>query len=262
MKNKILNIIKWGLLILTACTCLGAAVYYSFKTVGDTATMVAGLWSAIATVVLGAIALFQSHRYKKLSERASEDMKITQNEIKNLTKELNSAVKTLQNIEKAKYYPDLEDQLHLYLEMDGSKYKKLLENENLIFQLTYLNLGESSLHMSTEEVIEKYNVFAFELKNIGEKTIRNFMSDDIEFDPITKGDCAIYKFSCDIKEGQSVIVALINFPELKTIVGECLNMKFEMQNLIGETYTCSCNIYFYNDGDAKLDFFPVELSGE
>lgn len=106
--KKLIEILSW----IFAVILLALALYYSFKTQGDIATMVAGLWSALATVVLGLIALNQSRQYKKLSDKATKDYQDLQIEIKNLTTNMVEAINTLKRIEKAKYYPNLDNCHH------------------------------------------------------------------------------------------------------------------------------------------------------
>lgn len=242
---------------------LVVALCFSFGTTGDTATMISGLWSALATVVLGLIALFQNIRYKKLSDQASVNMKDTQNEIKQLTEKMSTAITALQNIEKAKYYPDLQEISYMVFGFKNGKYKELKEDGDTVFQYNYFNI-DTSQGIDSESLIENCNSFAFCLKNIGEKTIRNFTCTDIEFTPITGQGHMIIQTACDIKEGQHVMVCFINIPDYAVLEGYDLNMTMNMHNLISESYESSADITFYLSGDgspsARLDYFPPALS--
>ena len=251
--KKLYEVVFW----IIAVILLVVALYLSFKTKDDIATMVAGLWSALATVVLGLIALNQSRQYKKLSDKTNKDFQDLQIEMKNLTNNMAEAIDTLKRIEKAKYYPNLEDNHYSIFGMSKDSYKERMEDNNYTVQLNYLNVYEDDIGKDFINIIEKYNVYAFCLKNIGEKTIRNFNCEYIAFPGITDDDVFIMHSSCDIKPGQFVLIFIINTPEYLSMSGINVEMKFKMENLIGETYACQSNIDFYKYEDrlsAIVDF--------
>lgn len=257
MKKTILKVISWTIVVVF----LMVALYFSFKTKGDVATMVAGLWSALATVVLGLIALNQSRQYKKLSDKATKDYRDLQIEIKNLTSSMDEAINTLKKIEKAKYYPNLEEWRHYMFGINRDSYSEIMEDSSYTAQFNYLNVSQKELHRDFVDIIDNYNIFAFYLKNIGEKTIRNFNCERISFPGIMDKGYSVFYKSCDIKPGQIVIIFLINIPEFSSLEGVNVNMNFKMENLIGEHYVCQSDIIFYNNDDmpdAIVDFLnPV-----
>lgn len=244
---------------IIAVALLILALYFSFRTKGDVATMIAGLWSAIATVVLGLIALNQSRQYKKLSDKANKDYQNLQVEIKNLTNSMANAIDTLKRIEKAKYYPNLEE-CHYYIHgLSKDSYKKNIEDYNCATQLNYINVNQEDISKDLADIIEKYNVFAFCLKNIGEKTIRNFNCEKISIPTITDTDDDVFIIhsSCDIKSGQTMFIFIINVPDYLSMNGINIEMEFKMENLISELYVCQSDIAIYiNDNvpNANVEF--------
>lgn len=226
-------------------------LYYSFKTKGDTATMIAGLWSALATIILGWIAIYQSKQYKRLSDKATEDYVNLQVQIKNLTVNMVEAIDTLKRIEKAKYYPNLEDLGYCFYAMDQSDYDRVDGDPDCVIQPNYLNVGQEDVTKEFVEIIRDYNIFAFYLKNIGEKTIRNFHCKKISLPLITEQYYSFFSNSSDIKPGQLVLVCIVNIPEYLSLIGTRIEMKFNMENLIGESYFCQSDISFYEDYEGQ-----------
>lgn len=256
-----------SLLWIAVALLLVLAVYFSFKTKGDVATMVAGLWSALATVVLGLIALNQSRQYKNLSDKATQDYQDLQIEIKNLNGSMAEAIDTLKRIEKAKYYPNLEDWHYHFFGMGRESYIKMVEDMDYVVQLNYLNVSEEDISKDFTDVIGDYNVFAFRLKNAGEKAIRNFNCKNISFPSITdSGGHFIINCPCDIKPGQFVLVCLINIPGYLSMDGINVEMSFRMENLISEIYGCQADITFYNYKErpnVNIDFInPTIYTGD
>jgi len=248
MKKIIKNLLFYvGFIIGLAFLVL--SLYFSFETKGDVATMVAGLWSALATVVLGIIALYQSSQYRKLSDKAIVDYKNIQIEIKNLTNSMTDAMTTLQRIEKSKYLPVLENSNYKMLGLSRTSCKKITEDKNNVIQYNYINVPEKDVFEDIEGIVEKYNTFGFFIKNIGEKTIRNFVCTDISIISITDGPHFIINKSCDIKPGQFVFIIIINIPNYSSLVEQNVSMSFKMNNLISDTYICHSNIIFYMGDD-------------
>jgi len=238
-------------LVIIFLITLVLALYYSFKTKGDVATMVAGLWSALATVILGAIALFQSRQYKKLSDKATVDYHNLQIEIKELTNNMATAINTLQRIEKAKYFPNLELWNYKIFGINKKNCKEIVEDRNNVMQLNYINIDQDEFGKEITYFVGKYNIFAFCIKNIGEKTIMNFNCEDISIPSIIDkwhGHAIIYS-SCDIKPGQFVFVFLINIPSYSSLDGKIIKMVFRMDNLISDTYICRADLLFYLDDE-------------
>lgn len=256
--KRVLKFLYVSISWIIAAALLILALYFSFKTKDDVATMIAGLWSALATVVLGFIALNQSRQYKKLSDKANKDYQDLQVEIRNLTNSMADAIDTLKRIEKAKYYPNIEDNRYCILGMSKDKCKKIMEDDNYTIQLNYINVNEEDMKKELVDIIEKYNVFAFCLKNIGEKTIRNFNCHSLVFPSVTDADTVfIAHGSCDIKPGQLVLILIINIPDYLSLDGYHVEMKFQMENLIAEPYTCQSDIAFYvydNEPNAIVEF--------
>lgn len=231
------------LVILVVLFLLILALYYSFSFEGDTATMVAGLWSALATGAIGAIAIFQSRQYKKLSDKATEDYQQIQTEIRNLTNNMVIAVETLKKIEKSKYLPSLEQHNVYYLSLDREDYQKIMSTQSAVFQINYFNVKPGDHFEDLTYLANNYPVLGFAFKNIGEKTIINFIADSISSTVRTNNDF-IVKESCDVKPGDFVYVLLVNIPDYKLLNGYSFEISFKMNNFILETFIMNCTIHF------------------
>ena len=230
-------------------TIIYVAICLSFQTKGDTATMVAGLWSALATAILGAIALFQNFRYKKLADSVSEEMKNIQVDIKQLTGEMASAVTVLKTIESSKYYADIRE-IGLRFVGSGDMFTEFFENEELAFQYNTINILTNT-DLNYKDLIFANDTFAFCLRNMGEKKIRDFYCSKFEFPPFITNNIDHFFCSdpCDIEEGQTVMVCLINIPDPDKIADSNINFKFGMQNLLADNFESSCNVWFEDCGD-------------
>jgi len=130
---------------------------------------------AIATAVLGIIAVNQSRKYKILSDKALLDTSKTQNEIKYLNKKTTDAIETLMRIEKVKYSPEIHNEgITIYGNYSSilNEYVKL----KYPFQMNYIALSHNeSMNVSIAKLAKKYNTYNFIIRNEGEKTIRNFI---------------------------------------------------------------------------------------
>ncbi|WP_143004651.1 hypothetical protein [Proteiniclasticum ruminis] len=127
---------------------------------------------AVGTVILGAVAIWQNKRYKELSDDSSKEVMEIQGELKNLNKRIVDAIETLENIEVAVYTPAIQEILHYY---HNVRKETLDDNsDSCAYQINRINIFEDNPLMPLEELMEKYSTFAFTIRNIGEKPIRNF----------------------------------------------------------------------------------------
>jgi hypothetical protein len=252
---------KHPLRVLFVLLALILMLYFSFKTHDDVATMIAGLWSAVATVSLGGIAIYQSWQYKKLSDKAMEDYQQLQVEIKYLTNNMATAIDTLQKIEKSKYYPNLEKWNYSIFKLGKETLCQINEDDNNVIQLNYINVNEEDIFKEINEIVEKYNIFGFCIKNVGEKVIRNFCANEMSISYIKNQGYFIINKSCDIKPGQFVYVFMVNLPDYLSLEGEFIKIDFTMNNLILDKFVCHCEIHFYMDEEipgANIDlFYPL-----
>lgn len=246
------------LVIIFALLLLLIALYYSFKTKGDVATIVSGLWSALSTVVLGLIALTQSSRYKKLSDKTNYEFHNLQIEIKNLTNNMAETIDTLRRIERAKYYPNLVFCNHTITGVTKESFAKITADINNVLQMNYLNLSFEEIS-NIGEIVEDCKVLAFKLKNIGEKAIRNFNCVDIQIPHVTDGEHSVFYYLCDIQPGQFVYVSIVNIPEAIFKEGASIEIRFKMENLIFEKYLCGADIVLYGETPfANIEISPQE----
>ena len=248
-----MNKLKWwqGLLILAfiLLAVAGAilSIMYDIANNNNAVTMLAGLWSAVATVFLGGIAIWQNKRYKEMSDKKSYESEKMQEEIRALTRETMIAIDQLRKIEIAKLYPNIETMPSYYLGMTKKTLKEALKS-NDVKQLTIMNsaCGEAP-DTSIESYFEKYNSFSFVIKNIGESTIKEFNTCMIKISGENLNP--LFFFGCDISPGQSALISIIDFPQYTNGKNYDIEMKFKLQNALLEKFYLDLDIIIVFDKD-------------
>jgi hypothetical protein len=232
-------------------TGIPIAIYYSIQydisRHGDFVTMLSGLWSALATVILGIIALWQNRQYKKLSDKTSNETTTLQHDIKELTEKSQQALSTLKGIENSRYQPMLEIWNDNIFGFAKGTYKDYMKKRNCVPQANYFNVDPDVYTNNTGETVSQYNTFGFFIKNIGEKTIRNFCSN---YETNSSEDYSFATFSCDINPGEFAFVLLINIEKFENNEQD-IQLQFNMQNLINESYSFPLNLNFYYNEHEK-----------
>lgn len=66
---KIMKKVFAGLIVIAGAT---ASLLYDYHCTGNCVTMLAGLWSAVATAVLGGVAYWQNKKYKQLADQQND----------------------------------------------------------------------------------------------------------------------------------------------------------------------------------------------
>lgn len=235
-------------LILCAVSFLATALFFSFRTKGDVATMVAGFWSALATIGIGFIALSQNRRFKDLADKTTIEYYELQTDIKNLTDSMAKAIGTLKKIETAKYYPLLEKkEMYLY-KLSKDVYIRNYVGSNYAIQHNYVNVNLTDCVINFADIVGKYNIFAFCLRNIGEKPIRNFICKSIKITTLEQdiedtGDYSMVYKACDVNPGQLILIFIANLPDYPSV--SAIELEFSMENLIMEQYLCKSYISFF-----------------
>ena len=132
MKKKIFNIIAIIIVVFLAVL----SCYYDSCNNGQHsfATMLSGLWSAAATVVLGFIAVWQNMQYKKLSDDYNDSLQMP--EIYRTTSESDTILGLL---------PEVWPELTGILVEDTIKYKRCKPIPLLFFRGPLLNLHVKEL---------------------------------------------------------------------------------------------------------------------
>lgn len=237
---SIIAILAFAVLIVVA-VC--SSIKYDISCNNNFVTMLSGLWSAFATVVLGFIAIWQNRQYKKLSDKTSIETTALQHEIKELTEKSQQALSTLKKIENSRYQPMLEIWNINIFGFAKESYKEYTRKYNCVPQANYFNGHPDIYSKNIGETLSQYNSFGFLIKNIGEKTIRS-LSAAYEMDQ--SNYYSFTAFSCDIDPGAFAFVLLINIENFENNEQE-IQLQFNMQNLIGESYSFPLNLHFYYD---------------
>lgn len=199
------------------------------------ATMISGLWSAFATVILGGIAVWQNMRYKAQSDIASENTEKIQVEIKELNKNSLAAIETLTNIEKIKYFPMIEKLNYDAFAFNKEAFLNKFPSSDYVFQVNLYNVLQTDISLPVEELVEKYNSYSFIVKNTSEKHIRDFNCKNLK---INNNEFSfIINCSCDISPGECAVVTIVGIPGYEKGKNIDVYMNFVYKNLIMDLYT-------------------------
>ncbi len=153
LKKDWQTILVSALVILFIIFLAILSLLYDNKVNGNWVTMLAGFWSAIATVTLGFIAVWQNKRYKDLSDDATKNTERVQQEIRDLTNKTVEAIEVLKKIEIAKYYPTLNTGNRYYYHINGEIFKREFSPEKCSIQPTLINLiDQDDLTLANDEL--------------------------------------------------------------------------------------------------------------
>lgn len=195
----------------------------------------ASYMGAIGTVILGIIALWQNERYKQLADKSSQESAQIQQELKSLSKKTMEAIETLKKIELAKYYPLIEKISYTCHGTTKEHFLKEFGSEDYAIQINCINFkGENDLLLPVSELVDKYNTYLFVVKNISEKSIRNFNCNQIIING--KQPSYVVNFGCDIASGKYAVIAIVNFPQFNEHEDIDLKMTFVFKNLVMDNY--------------------------
>lgn len=236
------------------------SIWYEYLVFGTVVTMLSAFWSAAATVILGAVAVWQNKRYKELSDKSAAATAAMQQEIRVLTENTAKAIDVLKRIEEAKYYPALELEGSAAYSLSG----KSLRESDLSYtatQLVLLNCALDDYDQPLESLLDRYDSCLFLVKNIGEKTIVNFSCEADSFRINDKKPSSILTWSCDIPSGGTAVVAFINLPLQKDAFPLVLDMSFCLQTLLMDSYQFHWREFFIQDDrDPAPTHFTAEFS--
>lgn len=256
MNRKITRLTVLVFIIAGIVVAIYYSIQYDISCNRNFTTMLSGLWSALATVVLGIIALWQNNQYKKLSDKTSGETIRLQHDLKDLTEKQEQALLTLKHIEDIKYQPMLEKWNITYFGFSFKSLSDCIKEYRCSIQYNYFNMINPEGYSKVSEV-PQYNTFGFLIKNVGEKTIRNFRL-GINFD--TKKYFAFTTFGCDIEPGHFTLVLLIN---IKKFEGneQFFELCFLMQNLLGEDFSYNLNLVIGFDERPFASFNGGDIEG-
>ncbi|QUH25546.1 hypothetical protein [Serpentinicella alkaliphila] len=214
---------------------------------------IASYIGALGTIALGIIALWQNKRYKELSEKSSHDAALIQKDLKSLSLETMEAIEILKRIELAKYYPLIERIPYTSYGTTKAVIESLIESEDDVIQINYLNVDMTDLTEPISELVEKYNSYYFIVRNISEKTIRNFTCTEVTINGI--GPSFRVSSNCDIPPGKNAIILISDFPRF--LEGEVieLEMKFTLNNLVMERYYIETHTIISFDNEGPSSYF-------
>ena len=190
---------------------------------------------AIGTVILGIIAIEQSKKYKDMSDVYSEKMETLQNQLKDLTEQNLSAIKTLEKINMSIYTPIIEKIPYTFYKTTKQVLDKYFDNI-LDYQMNYINI-DFVCDKPVEYYINNYKTFGFIVRNTGEKVIRNLQCCNLSVNGKQPGMCVFSP--CDIMPGRYTAIILANIDLV-----ECTQIDFnlKMNNLLKECYIVHVHI--------------------
>jgi hypothetical protein len=236
-------------LIIIVVIAAIVSIEYDIFFNGNAITMVAGLWSAAATVILGIIAVWQNMRYKKLADQSSKDANSVQQELKYLNEKTMDAIETLKTIELAKYFPLIERETYDAFALDSKYFNELFQKKYSSAQINLIGMVQEDFNLPLEKLLDKYyNSYVFLVKNSSEKAIRHFTCSDLEIDGAVPGSIAM--IDCDIPAGKNAVVAILNLPPLIKGDSYLLNMTFTLNNLVMDKYSLNYEALITFDEEA------------
>jgi|GEM_PF-812749 len=210
---------------------------------------IASYMGAIGTVILGIIALWQNKRYKQLADKSSQESAQIQQELKSLSKKTMEAIETLKKIEMSKYYPLIEKMPYTCHGTTKKHFLNEFGSEDYNIQINCINFkDENDLFLPISELVDKYNTYLFVVKNISEKTIRNFTCNQILING--KQPSFMVNFECDVASGKYAVIAILNFPQFKEHEDTDLKMSFVFKNLVMDYYFIETEIVISFDEEA------------
>lgn len=231
-------------------------------------SFLASYLGAVGTVLLGVIALYQNKRYKELSDSSERKLMELQNEIKILTEKSVYLIELNSKIEQAKYCPMLTDLKHTYWDVKGENLEKYFDLEKDVFQISYKEVNPEKTMGGYKETFKRYHTFVYTLKNDGESTIRNFRCTSI-IKNNQQNEMGAWLFnSCDIEPGAVLHCVYATefdiFEECRNGEIETLTFAYEMENVLGDHFKMSNDIYFYpsqnNEWPSEImEISPIEM---
>ena len=229
---------------------------------------IASYLGAVGTVLLGVIALYQNKKYKELSDSSERKLMELQNEIKILTEKSVYLIELNSKIEQAKYYPILTDLKDIYWDLKEENLEKYFNLEKDVFQVSYKEENPEKTMGGYKEAFKHYHTFMYTLKNDGESTIRNFRCTSIIKNNQKKEMGAWIFESCDIEPGAVLRCVYATkfdiFEECKNGKIETLTFIYEMENVLGDHFKMSNDIYFYSSQNKEwpneiMEISPIEM---
>jgi len=219
---------------------------------------------AIGTVILGIIALYQSKKYKELSDNTEEKLLNLQTEIKYLTEKNVALIELISKIEKAKYFPILTNLHYSYWNMSEINAETSFDFEKDTFIFTYKNINPEEIPSSLIDVFNQYHTFVYTLKNDGERTIRNFSCTSVTQNKQLHEHGFWYCQACDIEPGAILRCVYVTKFDLakqsKNSEIESLVFKYEMENVIGEHFEMTTEMHFIPADENDAPDYMMEIS--
>ena len=254
---------KFWLLAIVILLIFLILIYISFRydylINGNITTMLAGLWSAFATGIIGLIALYQNKRYKELSELSTKQYETVQIQIRDLSKRTMESIELLNSIEQAKYYPQIRKESGVCMNVPFKYIVDEYPSSEHVFQMTFLNFMEGVEYMRDHNsILNKNNIVGFSMKNQGEKPIRDFICRNISIN--SKKIVNYQSFSCDILPGGSaaILLFLSNGKDIDSAYnssGLSIDFVFSCENLIGDHYEFSSYLFIKIDDEGFMTSF-------
>lgn len=216
---------------------------------------IASYLGAIGTVCLGGIALYQNKKYKELSDQSDDRFLKLQEDIKELTQKNVDLIEINTKIEKAKFYPILSDQHHVFWDVKDIENYFSMEKDNFLVTHNSWNLNKK--RRSIDYIFKNYHTFTCTFKNESERTIRNFCCSDVITNNQEFEMKSIFISSCDIEPGtllRCVYATENNLPEeaMSGKIGS-LSFTYKMNNGIGEQFKMQMDVLFTQDSELYPD---------
>lgn len=242
-------------IILVVVGCAVSSIIYDIAKNNNAVTMLAGLWSAFATLFLGGIAVWQNKSYKELSDKSSKETSEIQENIMLLTEKTMNAIETLKKIEMSKYYPLVERMPQTYHGISKKLYLKEFDKD-FVIQPTMINMDINDILLPIGDLYEKYNSCSFVVKNTSEKAIRHFNCYKLRING--NEPAFIVKIECDILPGQNALVSILNFPEYKKDEID-VEIEFTLNNLVMDKYIIRSEFIITFDNDHP-NFYEISFT--
>ena len=225
---------------------------------------IASYLGAVGTILLGIIALYQNKKYKELSDMSEERFMDLQEEIKNLTEKSVSLIELNSKLEKAKYYPIFSDMRHTCWNISGEKIEEVFDMEKDVFQISYKKEDPHEVLSTYNDIFNQYHTFTYAFKNDSERTIRNFTCSSIIKNNL-QNEFGFWVFeSCDSNPGAILrCVYATKFDlaqQCKDGSIQSLSFKYNMENVIGEHFEMTTDLYFNPSPDDEPPNFFAEIS--
>lgn len=137
-----------------------------------------------------------------------------------------------------------------------------LKNDSFVF--TYKNINPEEIPDNLIDIFNQYHTYVYTFKNDSERTIRNFSCNSIIQNEQLHEDGFWFCQTCDIEPGsilRCVYVTKFNLAELcKNGEIETLSFKYNMENVIGECFEMSADLFFIPADKNEAPDYTAEIT--